>query len=177
MEIFHARTPMEDYVDAAVKQAVKVHLGGSEGDILIFMPGQEDIEVSPSGQVSVLFICIFLAILISFSLFFKSLGFLFASQNAFMVNSLKFKYLNLVIVFGDRQKIIERLLRKVLSVSFELLLFGYIFFVLLFYNTLLSPPLPSFRQFFSTKISLFFYPRLNGSLFSNMNSQLPVSCN
>uniref|UniRef100_A0A9J2QBA9 RNA helicase n=1 Tax=Ascaris lumbricoides TaxID=6252 RepID=A0A9J2QBA9_ASCLU len=44
VEIFHARTPMEDYVDAAVKQAVKVHLGGSEGDILIFMPGQEDIE-------------------------------------------------------------------------------------------------------------------------------------
>uniref|UniRef100_A0A0M3IKV3 RNA helicase n=1 Tax=Ascaris lumbricoides TaxID=6252 RepID=A0A0M3IKV3_ASCLU len=46
VEIFHARTPMEDYVDAAVKQAVKVHLGGSEGDILIFMPGQEDIEVT-----------------------------------------------------------------------------------------------------------------------------------
>lgn len=32
-------------MDAAVKQAVKVHLGGNEGDILIFMPGQEDIEV------------------------------------------------------------------------------------------------------------------------------------
>lgn len=46
VEIFHARTPMEDYVDAAVKQAVKVHLGGTEGDILIFMPGQEDIEVT-----------------------------------------------------------------------------------------------------------------------------------
>ncbi|VDM39928.1 unnamed protein product [Toxocara canis] len=48
VEIFHARTPMEDYVDAAVKQAVKVHLGGSDGDILIFMPGQEDIEVTCS---------------------------------------------------------------------------------------------------------------------------------
>ncbi|VDK73386.1 unnamed protein product [Anisakis simplex] len=46
VEIFHARTPMEDYVDTAVKQAVKVHLGGTEGDILIFMPGQEDIEVT-----------------------------------------------------------------------------------------------------------------------------------
>lgn len=32
-------------MDAAVKQAVKVHLGGTDGDILIFMPGQEDIEV------------------------------------------------------------------------------------------------------------------------------------
>lgn len=45
VEIFHARTPTEDYVDAAVKQAVRVHLGGTDGDILIFMPGQEDIEV------------------------------------------------------------------------------------------------------------------------------------
>jgi pre-mRNA-splicing factor ATP-dependent RNA helicase DHX38/PRP16 len=46
VETYHARVPMEDYVDAAVKQAVKVHLGGLDGDILIFMPGQEDIEVS-----------------------------------------------------------------------------------------------------------------------------------
>ncbi|KAL3103485.1 hypothetical protein niasHT_025352 [Heterodera trifolii] len=38
--------PVEDHVDAAVKQAVKIHLGGMEGDILIFMPGQEDIEVT-----------------------------------------------------------------------------------------------------------------------------------
>ena len=45
VDVFHGRVPMEDYVDAAVKQAVKVHLGGSDGDILIFMPGQEDIEV------------------------------------------------------------------------------------------------------------------------------------
>uniref|UniRef100_A0A0N5A8Z8 RNA helicase n=1 Tax=Syphacia muris TaxID=451379 RepID=A0A0N5A8Z8_9BILA len=46
VDVFHSRVPMEDYVDAAVKQAVKVHLGGSDGDILIFMPGQEDIEVT-----------------------------------------------------------------------------------------------------------------------------------
>ncbi|RCN52775.1 putative pre-mRNA-splicing factor ATP-dependent RNA helicase PRP16 [Ancylostoma caninum] len=46
VEIFHARAPVEDYVDAAVKQAITVHLGGMEGDILIFMPGQEDIEVT-----------------------------------------------------------------------------------------------------------------------------------
>ena len=46
VETFHARGPVEDYVDAAVKQAVTIHLGGLDGDILIFMPGQEDIEVS-----------------------------------------------------------------------------------------------------------------------------------
>lgn len=45
VEIFHGRTPVEDYVDAAVKQAVKIHLGAIDGDILIFMTGQEDIEV------------------------------------------------------------------------------------------------------------------------------------
>uniref|UniRef100_A0A914EJD5 RNA helicase n=1 Tax=Acrobeloides nanus TaxID=290746 RepID=A0A914EJD5_9BILA len=46
VEIYHARTPVDDYVDAAVKQAVRIHLGGLDGDILIFMPGQEDIEVT-----------------------------------------------------------------------------------------------------------------------------------
>ena len=36
----------EDYVEAAVKQAVAVHLGHPEGDILIFMTGQEEIEAT-----------------------------------------------------------------------------------------------------------------------------------
>lgn len=40
------QTPQEDYVEAAVKQALQVHLSGAPGDILVFMPGQEDIEVS-----------------------------------------------------------------------------------------------------------------------------------
>lgn len=40
------QTPQEDYVEAAVKQALQIHLSGLMGDILIFMPGQEDIEVS-----------------------------------------------------------------------------------------------------------------------------------
>lgn len=40
------QTPQEDYVEAAVKQALQIHLSGMVGDILIFMPGQEDIEVS-----------------------------------------------------------------------------------------------------------------------------------
>ena len=46
VEIMYAKTTVEDYVDAAVKQAVQVHLSADEGDMLIFMPGQEDIEVT-----------------------------------------------------------------------------------------------------------------------------------
>lgn len=44
------QTPQEDYVEAAVKQALQVHLSGAPGDILVFMPGQEDIEVSHRGR-------------------------------------------------------------------------------------------------------------------------------
>ncbi|KAK7593066.1 hypothetical protein V9T40_007818 [Parthenolecanium corni] len=46
VDLFFSRNTVEDYVDAAVKQALQVHLQQSEGDILIFMPGQEDIEVT-----------------------------------------------------------------------------------------------------------------------------------
>ena len=35
-----SRTPQEDYVEAAVKQAVTIHLRDPPGDILIFMTGQ-----------------------------------------------------------------------------------------------------------------------------------------
>uniref|UniRef100_A0A915KKV0 Helicase ATP-binding domain-containing protein n=1 Tax=Romanomermis culicivorax TaxID=13658 RepID=A0A915KKV0_ROMCU len=46
VELFHSKTVVEDYVEAAVKQTVTIHLGAPKGDILIFMPGQEDIEVT-----------------------------------------------------------------------------------------------------------------------------------
>jgi pre-mRNA-splicing factor ATP-dependent RNA helicase DHX38/PRP16 len=46
VEVFFSKNTVEDYVDAAVKQAIQIHLGNLDGDILIFMPGQEDIEVS-----------------------------------------------------------------------------------------------------------------------------------
>ena len=46
VEIFYSRNPCEDYLDSAVKQAIQVHLTGVDGDMLIFMPGQEDIEVT-----------------------------------------------------------------------------------------------------------------------------------
>ncbi|XP_029464132.1 pre-mRNA-splicing factor ATP-dependent RNA helicase PRP16 isoform X3 [Rhinatrema bivittatum] len=50
VDILFSKTPQEDYVEAAVKQALQIHLSGAPGDILIFMPGQEDIEVS-SDQI------------------------------------------------------------------------------------------------------------------------------
>ncbi|XP_066259439.1 pre-mRNA-splicing factor ATP-dependent RNA helicase PRP16 [Euwallacea similis] len=46
VEVLFSKNPVEDYVDAAVKQALQIHLQPPSGDILIFMPGQEDIEVS-----------------------------------------------------------------------------------------------------------------------------------
>ncbi|MBN3306293.1 PRP16 helicase, partial [Amia calva] len=50
VDIMFSKTPQEDYVEAAVKQALQIHLSGMQGDILIFMPGQEDIEVT-SDQI------------------------------------------------------------------------------------------------------------------------------
>ena len=46
VDILYTRNPSEDYVESAVKQAIQVHLQPSKGDILIFMPGQEEIEVT-----------------------------------------------------------------------------------------------------------------------------------
>merc|ERR1719450_1480805 len=46
VEVMYSKNTVEDYVDAAVKQAIQVHLAADEGDMLIFMPGQEDIEVT-----------------------------------------------------------------------------------------------------------------------------------
>ncbi|KAK7169839.1 hypothetical protein R3I94_000163 [Phoxinus phoxinus] len=50
VDILFSKTPQEDYVEASVKQALQIHLSGMGGDILIFMPGQEDIEVT-SDQI------------------------------------------------------------------------------------------------------------------------------
>lgn len=46
VEVLHSKTVQEDYVEAAVKQAMAVHLGHPPGDILIFMTGQEEIEAT-----------------------------------------------------------------------------------------------------------------------------------
>lgn len=46
VDVLFSKNPVEDYVDSSVKQALQTHLQQAEGDILIFMPGQEDIEVT-----------------------------------------------------------------------------------------------------------------------------------
>lgn len=43
--MFH-RSAVEDYVDSAVHQVLSVHVSMDVGDILVFMTGQEDIEVT-----------------------------------------------------------------------------------------------------------------------------------
>jgi pre-mRNA-splicing factor ATP-dependent RNA helicase DHX38/PRP16 len=44
-----SKSPNDDYVEAAVKQVIGIHLGSTPGDILVFMTGQEDIEVTCSA--------------------------------------------------------------------------------------------------------------------------------
>ncbi|XP_071785736.1 pre-mRNA-splicing factor ATP-dependent RNA helicase PRP16-like isoform X1 [Asterias amurensis] len=46
VDTLYSKTVVEDYVDASVKQAIQIHLQPTPGDILVFMPGQEDIEVT-----------------------------------------------------------------------------------------------------------------------------------
>ena len=46
VDIQYHRTPCEDYVDAAVQQVIKIHVSQPAGDILVFMTGQEDIEIT-----------------------------------------------------------------------------------------------------------------------------------
>ncbi|KAI3944566.1 hypothetical protein MKW98_021024 [Papaver atlanticum] len=46
VDIMHSKCPCEDYVEAAVKQAMSIHITQPAGDILIFMTGQEEIEAT-----------------------------------------------------------------------------------------------------------------------------------
>ncbi|GJN32400.1 hypothetical protein PR202_gb20908 [Eleusine coracana subsp. coracana] len=46
VNIMFSKTPCEDYVEAAVKQAMTIHIASGPGDILIFMTGQEEIEAT-----------------------------------------------------------------------------------------------------------------------------------
>ncbi|KAK6332833.1 DEAH-box RNA helicase prp16 [Orbilia brochopaga] len=46
VDVLWSKSPCEDYVDAAVKQVLSIHLGQGPGDILVFMTGQEDIEAT-----------------------------------------------------------------------------------------------------------------------------------
>ncbi|CCD25313.1 DEAH-box RNA helicase PRP16 NDAI_0E04960 [Naumovozyma dairenensis CBS 421] len=48
VKVIYSKYPVDDYVDAAVTEAVRIHLSTpiTSGDILIFMTGQEDIETA-----------------------------------------------------------------------------------------------------------------------------------
>ncbi|KAL8162870.1 hypothetical protein V2J09_014359 [Rumex salicifolius] len=46
VNILYSKTPCEDYVEAAVKQAMTIHITSPPGDILIFMTGQDEIETA-----------------------------------------------------------------------------------------------------------------------------------
>eukprot|EP00922_Rhytidocystis_sp_ex-Travisia-forbesii_P021202 GHVS01031090.1.p1 GENE.GHVS01031090.1~~GHVS01031090.1.p1 ORF type:complete len:832 (+),score=133.68 GHVS01031090.1:153-2648(+) len=46
VEVEFTRSPCEDYVDAAVQKCLSIHCGGADGDILVFMTGQDDIEAT-----------------------------------------------------------------------------------------------------------------------------------
>eukprot|EP00116_Pleurobrachia_bachei_P012247 sb/3472509/ len=49
VDVLFTKNPCEDYVEACVKQTVQIHLQPTAGDILIFMPGQEEIETACSA--------------------------------------------------------------------------------------------------------------------------------
>ncbi|KAI3329390.1 P-loop containing nucleoside triphosphate hydrolase protein [Xylariaceae sp. AK1471] len=47
VDIMFHRSPVEDYVDQAVQQILSIHVSMGAGDILVFMTGQEDIDILP----------------------------------------------------------------------------------------------------------------------------------
>jgi len=46
VDVQYSRSPCEDYVDSAVDQVLRIHVSQGIGDILVFMTGQEDIEIT-----------------------------------------------------------------------------------------------------------------------------------
>jgi pre-mRNA-splicing factor ATP-dependent RNA helicase DHX38/PRP16 len=46
VDVQFSRSPCDDYVDSAVKQVLAIHVSQGAGDILVFMTGQEDIEIT-----------------------------------------------------------------------------------------------------------------------------------
>lgn len=46
VDVMYHRSPVEDYVDQAVQQVLAIHVSMDPGDILVFMTGQEDIEIT-----------------------------------------------------------------------------------------------------------------------------------
>eukprot|EP01028_Stygiella_incarcerata_P003611 TRINITY_DN1745_c0_g1_i1.p1 TRINITY_DN1745_c0_g1~~TRINITY_DN1745_c0_g1_i1.p1 ORF type:complete len:715 (-),score=189.41 TRINITY_DN1745_c0_g1_i1:1582-3726(-) len=44
VDVFYTETPEQNYLEAAVRTAVQLHLSEDDGDILIFLTGEEEIE-------------------------------------------------------------------------------------------------------------------------------------
>jgi len=44
VEIYYTPKSVEDYLESAIKTAVQIHINESEGDILVFLTGEEEIE-------------------------------------------------------------------------------------------------------------------------------------
>jgi len=44
VQILYTADPQEDYMDAALRTVLQIHEEGEKGDILVFLPGQEEIE-------------------------------------------------------------------------------------------------------------------------------------
>lgn len=44
IEVFYTKQPESDYISAAIISCLQIHASGEVGDILVFLPGQEEIE-------------------------------------------------------------------------------------------------------------------------------------
>ena len=44
MDIYYTKAPEADYLEAAVVSVLQIHVTQPEGDILVFLTGQEEIE-------------------------------------------------------------------------------------------------------------------------------------
>lgn len=44
VEIFYTQEPEKDYVEAAIRTVLQIHAGEPEGDVLLFLTGEEEIE-------------------------------------------------------------------------------------------------------------------------------------
>ena len=44
VDMHYFENPCEDYIESAAEKAVSIHCGNEKGDILIFLPGEEEIE-------------------------------------------------------------------------------------------------------------------------------------
>ena len=50
VEIFYTQEAERDYLEAAIRTAVQIHLCEPPGDILIFLTGEEEIEQVPAKR-------------------------------------------------------------------------------------------------------------------------------